>query len=346
MFKGRQDVFAALKRELASQTQQRPTLMLFGPRRSGKTSTLRQLPSRLGPDFIPVEIDLLSAVTSNDVTGLMQGMVTQIQDKALVTRRVKLAKLQLELLTADPYRAFLEWLKEQEAALGPRLILLNFDEFERLEDMIAEGRLDARIFQWLRSLIQNHPKVVVLLSGSHTLEELSPAWSDALINVRTLRIGPLQENEARELITAPIPDFPLQYEEDAVQAILHATGRKPYLIQAICRDLVHYLNEEKRRLAARADVEKAFDTILQTTAAYFNEIWTSRDTDDDQRRVLRLLAAPDEPTLSENQLLQQANLPSPNALRKLTWRDVIEKTDGGYRLASPILGRWVRERAL
>ena len=33
-------------------------------------------------------------------------------------------------------------------------------------------------------------------------------------------------------------------------------------------------------------------------------------------------------------------------LRKLTWRDVIEKTDGGYRLASPIVGKWVRERAL
>ena len=33
-------------------------------------------------------------------------------------------------------------------------------------------------------------------------------------------------------------------------------------------------------------------------------------------------------------------------LRKLTWRDVIEKTNDGYRLASPILGKRVRERAL
>jgi hypothetical protein len=212
--------------------------------------------------------------------------------------------------------------------------------------MISEQRIDNRIFYWLRSLIQNHPNVVVLLSGSHTLEELNPAWSDALINVRTLRIGPLQENEARELITAPIPDFPLHYDENAVQDILQATGRKPYLIQAVCRDLVHNLNEEKRRFATQADVEKAFNSVLQTATAYFNEIWTSRDTDEDQRRVIRLLSTPDEPTLSETELLQQANLPSLNALRKLTWRDVIEKTDSGYQLASPILGRWVRERAL
>ena len=43
----------------------------------------------------------------------------------------------------------------------------------------------------------------------------------------------------------------------------------------------------------------------------------------------------DQPTLSETGLLQQVNLPFRNALRKLTWRDVIEKTNGGYRLAPP-----------
>ncbi|MCP4425848.1 MAG: hypothetical protein GY803_15250, partial [Chloroflexi bacterium] len=346
VFRGRREIFAALERELAVQPQQRPTLLLFGARRSGKTSVLRQLPSRLGPDFIPVEIDLLSAVTSENVTGLMQGIANQIVDRALVARRVKLARLEPETLAKDPYRVFLEWLKGQEKLLNKRLIMLNLDEYERLEEMIEDGRIDRRVFQWLRSLIQNHPQVVVLLSGSHTLEELSPAWSDALINVRTLRIGPLAENEARELITAPVEDFPLRYDEAAVENILQATGKKPYLVQAVCRDLVNHLNIEKRRFAAVQDVETAFDAVLQTGSGYFNEIWTSRDSGDEQRAILRLLSTPEHPLISEGDLVQNAKLTSLTPLRKLIWRDVIGKHNNGYRLTAPLIGRWIRERAI
>lgn len=109
---------------------------------------------------------------------------------------------------------------------------------------------------------------------------------------------------------------------------------------------MNYLNEEKRLFATRADVEIAFESVMQTATAYFNEIWTSKDTDDDQRQVIRLLSTIDQPTISENELIELAKLPSPNILRKLIGRDMIEKTAGGFRLASPILGRWVRERAL
>lgn len=340
VFKGRRDLFNMLERELAAQPEARPALLLLGPRRSGKTSTLRQLPSRLGPDFAPVEVDLLSAVTSENAAGLLGGIAEQIRDKALLTRRLKLPRLDKTHLTADPYLAFLQWLTDAEAHLDGKLILLNLDEYERLEEMIAKERLDARIFQWLRSLIQSHPGVVVLLSGSHAPEELAPAWSDALINVRALRLGPLAEPDARELITAPVPDFPLQYEPEAVEMILQATGRQPYLIQATCRDLVNHLNEERRLSATRADVEAAFDSALQTGAVYFNELWTSADTDDAQRAALRLLAQND--WLSESDLTRRAQLSSLTPLKKLIGRDLIEQVDGGYRLRAGLVGRWIR----
>jgi len=340
VFKGRRDLFNMLERELAAQPEARPALLLLGPRRSGKTSTLRQLPSRLGPDFAPVEVDLLSAVTSENAAGLLGGIADQIRDKALLARRLKLPRLDKAHLAADPYLAFLQWLTEAEANLDGKLILLNLDEYERLEEMIAQRRLDARIFQWLRSLIQSHPGVVVLLSGSHAPEELAPAWSDALINVRALRIGPLSEPEARELITAPVPDFPLQYEPEAVEMILIATGLQPYLIQATCRDLVNHLNELNRRDATRTDVESAFDSALQTGAVYFNELWTSADTDDAQRAILRLLAQTD--MLSEDDLTRRAQLSSLTPLKKLIGRDLIEQIDGGYKLRAGLVGRWVR----
>jgi hypothetical protein len=344
VFKGRRDLFSMLERELAAQLEARPALLLLGPRRSGKTSTLRQLPSRLGPDFAPVEMDLLSAVTSENAAGLLGGIVEQIRDKALLTRRLRLPRPDKDRLAADPYLAFLQWLTNAEAHLDGKLILLNLDEYERLEEMIAQARLDVRIFQWLRSLIQSHPGVVVLLSGSHAPEELAPAWSDALINVRALRLGPLAEPDARELITAPVPNFPLQYELEAVEMILQATGRQPYLIQATCRDLVNYLNEERRLSATRADVEAAFDSALQTGAVYFNELWTSADTDDAQRAALRLLAHDD--WLNEADLTRRAQLSSLTPLKKLIGRDLIENVDGGYKLRAGLVRRWIRRKTV
>ena len=68
-FKGRRDLFRSLGNELISPAGQRPTLLLFGARRMGKTSTLKQLPVQLGPQIVPVSIDLQKASTVESVSG-------------------------------------------------------------------------------------------------------------------------------------------------------------------------------------------------------------------------------------------------------------------------------------
>lgn len=70
-FKGRKDLFAALNNELVNPSGQRPAMLLFGARRMGKTSTLKQLPVPLGPQIIPVSIDLQKASTVENAAGLL-----------------------------------------------------------------------------------------------------------------------------------------------------------------------------------------------------------------------------------------------------------------------------------
>ncbi len=342
VFKGRHDLFIKLERELTGQSGVPPTLLLFGARRSGKTSIIRQLPIRLGPNFIPVEIDLLSAVTSERVEGLLSGIASQIRDKALRYRNLELPKLNLDWLASDPYPAFFEWLRHVENSVGSRVILLNLDEYERFEDMIKDGRLDGRIFNWLRSLVQDYTQIVVLLSGTHAVEELPSRWSDALINVRLLRIGPLEEIDARQLITAPIPKFSLQYEPLAVDIILDATGRQPFLIQATCRDLIHYLNDKRKHYATPVDVQHALNSVLYTASAYFTEIWNGSDTDAAQRAILRVLARAGQSGLSRDELSRQTQFSLGKSLQYLLWRDIIEPLDNGYRIQAELVAQWIR----
>lgn len=345
VFKGRRDLFTALERELATPAETRPTLLLFGARRCGKTSVLKQLPVRLGPEVIPVEVDFQDATVAEDVSGLLFVLADRIKHNAMTHRRVQLPTLTRDDLRADPYIVFRDWLQRVEETIGHRWLLLGLDEFERLQEMLEAGRLDTRILGFLRHLIQHHPRVTLLLSGSHTLEDLPPIWSDHFINVRLLKIGNLKEDEARELIEKPIDDFPLVYEPTAVERILAVTGCQPYLVQVTCRDWVNALNEEKRTRATLADVERALDSVLTTGVAYFQDLWNNpRDSDDAQRAVMRAIA-----TRKNVGTIYEPSLQ--NAIRKLVHRDILTPDpkglgdpsglDAAYQFRVELVRRWV-----
>ncbi|MBO9390241.1 MAG: hypothetical protein J7482_15930 [Roseiflexus sp.] len=338
VFKGRHDLFLALERELATAAEQRPALLLFGGRRCGKTSAIKQLPVRLGPRLIPVEVDMQDAVNAEGAGGLLFNLANQIRENALTHRRLKLPELTRDALAVDPYPTFGAWLSQVEAALGERWILLCLDEYERLQEMLEAGRIDRRIFGYLRHIIQHHPQITLLLSGSHTLLDLPRMWSDYFINVRTLKIGHLNEDEARELIVRPIEDFPLTYEPDAVEHILTVTGCQPYLVQATCRDLVHMLNDQNRTHATLADIEQAFACVLTSAAMYFDELWRGRDTDDIQRSVMRAIALRQDVRRSGDPATVNV------VLSKLVQRDILVETANGYRFRAELVRRWVEQQ--
>jgi hypothetical protein len=313
-------------------------------------------------------VDLQSAATAEDARGLLFVLADQIKRNALTHRRVQLPALTRDDLRADPYVVFGDWLNRVEEAVGARWILLNLDEYEKLAQMIDDGRIDARVFDFLRGIIQHHPRVTVLLSGSHTLEGVSgkhpersdegakskdaPLLSDYLINVRVLKIENLKEDEARELIVQPIEKFAerLEYEPAAVERILAVTGCQPFLVQATCRDLVNALNEQNRTRATLADADRALDSVLTTGVAYFQDLWSNpRDSDDAQRAVMRAVATQKDLPGFEN--LEGLNA----ALRKLVHRDILMQNPKGlgdpsglsaaYQFRVELVRRWVERNS-
>jgi hypothetical protein len=47
------------------------------------------------------------------------------------------------------------------------------DKFEVLEEQVKKGTIDPEFLQFLRYLMQFHPYLNFLLSGTHTIEELT-----------------------------------------------------------------------------------------------------------------------------------------------------------------------------
>ena len=331
-----------------SPSGQRPALLLFGARRMGKSSTLKQLPVQLGPQIIPATVDLQSLGAVESASSLLYLIAREITRSARQERRLTLSELTREQLEGDPYSAFQEWLEKADKALGDYYwILLALDEFEALGEMLLAGRIDERVFQTLRGIIQHHPRITILVSGAHTLEELPPLWSNYLINTKMLKVGPLEEADARELITHPIENFPLTYDEDAVSLLLHDTGCHPNWLQFTCREVVENLNNENRFHARRADVESALNKVPQVLAGDFKDLWEGRDSNNLIRSVLKFVANAKENSVDESKLLKQFAKQEPelqNTLNYFSRRDILVNENGQYCFKAALLRRWVAKQ--
>ncbi len=342
IFVGRTDIGARIEGLLLD--RRGPPLLLYGQRRTGKTSLLNNLGRLLPSTIVPLFVDLQGPATqASDHAGFLYNVARFIADSARRQRGLALPRLPREALASDPFTRFDEWLDEVEKGLGQSTALLALDEFETLDSAITRGRFDEEaILGTLRHLIQHRPRFKVLLSGSHTLDELQ-RWASYLINAQVVHIGYLKEHEARRLIERPVRDFALRYEPRASQRVLDLTRGHPFLVQLLCAEIVALKNEQPpavRRLARLSDVEAAVPEALSRGSLFFADIERNQ-VDTAGLALLRFIAARGEgAVVGQEALARQFPDELERALALLRRRELIEPVDGGYRFQVELIRRW------
>jgi hypothetical protein len=311
----------------------------------GKTSVLKQLPRLLGPGFAPAFLDMQGMQARESVSGFFSSL-TAAAAGGLRRRGVEAEELVASELKESPFGAFADWLTRMEERLGEgRYLLLCLDEFERLEGSIQEGKLPAELMDQIRHVIQHHARVVMLFAGSHRPDEMALNWADSLISTRLVQVSYLREEEARQLVTQPVPDFGLTYRPGSVERIVEVTRCQPYLVQAVCFELVNHVNTEGRAEAREDDVTAAVGYALESTRLYFVEMW--RQLSESQKAVLRSVASASEgvPAAELGEATGRATEEVEADLRTLEARSIVEAPGGRWRVQVPIIGQWVRTHA-
>jgi uncharacterized protein len=254
LFQGRYDLAQVLESALMK-GDRRPTFLLSSERRMGKSSALLQLPRLLGSRFVPVFYDLQSpsifASTPTFLGTLADGIYKEMQARNLpveklvyrtfrdystpIAQQTMLSQTPLEPAAPiarhdSPYAAYSnidKWLKGVESVLEKedRTLLLMLDEFEKLEEAGQKGAFElSLLLDWLRNIIQYHPRIALLFSGLHTFEDMQEqkgmSWSGYFVNVQTLHVSFLQDDEARRLITSPTSEF---------SGAISTVSRRPFL---------------------------------------------------------------------------------------------------------------------
>lgn len=343
LFKGRRAFSDQVYRLVLDRN--RPTLVLHGPRRCGKSSFLLNLARLLPSDLVPIYLDMQRAGMNNSEADFCYGLVNAIYRDSR-SQGIKLSTPpQRSDFYQNPYPLLEDWLDSVLQNLGERRLLLNLDEFEKIGSAIQAKRLSSRLFDELRSLIQHTDRLGFLFSGVQTLDELGPNWSSYFISVMPMEMLYLEPNEAEELLLDPDPEFVLRYNSDIIAEILHLTRCQPYLLQLIGSVLVTQANLEHTQLVTLPMLKSAIQDAFTQGEPYFTNVWTEFTG-----TTLNEVAAGQAYLLSlAGRTPTSPNPSSPDtqaAIRRLRRYHVIEQVDGIDRIEIPLFEQWVRERAI
>lgn len=223
--------------------------VLVGHQNIGKSSLLHYFKNEhkkilhLGGHVEPIYFELKS--TNVNATTLCHQIYEETYKSLFSIKRDRktyhLAKSNFEL---DPFSCLEEWFNRVLSNYPSTKLLLLIDELTHLEELHLCGQLDPGLVLGLRGFLTSNPRLKAILAihenvyldnayVKNTKTILDSLLSKALI----VRLGTLDELEARRLIVQPVGDI-LQYDDNAVDYIVELTGCHPYYLQMLCRQIV------------------------------------------------------------------------------------------------------------
>jgi MFS family permease len=348
-FVGRTDLLAWLG-GLWRQPDGKPTVVLIGQRRIGKTSLLNKI-KRDGLErtrLIPVYIDTQAIGDRGELSFL-----TAVSEKM-----AKTVGIAAPTLTSSPYRDFQHFLIKSKAILDNRRFLLMIDESEA----IFQGKFGAELPPFLRSLMQHAEYPTLLLfCGTYFLKQVAWDYSSVFFNTAQFKtVSYLSATESAELLQKPARDI-LEFDDYVLEQAHKLTKGQPLLLQSLGANFIEAFNatvwagEERSHYVNFNDLEQATQTLVQQQDNMaFIDHWKGSDTA--THRVLSALAwrtdETNRPQLDLDGLLaamkeNQLELPRKQVfdmIQTLVDQEILERAGVTYRFAVPLYRRWIAWR--
>ncbi|WP_099104262.1 AAA family ATPase, partial [Nostoc sp. 'Peltigera malacea cyanobiont' DB3992] len=351
LFVGREDIIRQLE-ELWVMGNQLQSIVLYGHRRMGKTSILLNAANCLGSQIQLAYVNLLRLGDSPQGVG---EVLMAICDE--ISQTVKLPPPTDADLLNLPYRTFERYLKQVEANLDGGLIIA-LDEFEKIEDLIEAKKIPIDFMGFLRGLVQMSSKIAFAFAGLHTLEEMTADYFQPFFaSVIPIHVDFQERAATRQILANPDnKDFPLDYIPEALDEIYALTHGQPYLVQLLGFQLVRRYNDfvfEQGRsrdpVFTVEDVEAVINDpeFFKRGRYYFDGVWGQAARGAEGQQAIVQVLAPYPEGLSLDALAQSTGMNDANlqeALNTLKRHDVVEETQGKWRIMVELFRRWVLQQ--
>jgi tetratricopeptide (TPR) repeat protein len=376
MFYGREELIQNIVSAVEKSRTQSKCIVVFGQKRSGKSSILFHLKKRFEKekDLLVFDLGDIGAIMDehSSVPFLYQilwGILSSF--RRAIEKRVESGFSPLDLSFPgdiefyehpSPLILFKEIFDNYKHAASRlddwhdiRIVML-IDEFSRIYERIIEGRIPGSFMKNWKALLQENYFHAVL-AGQDVMPKFKQRFPNEFGTTQDERVSYLKPEDARKLIDEPIRIGggvgQSRYRERAIERILELTAGSPFYIQILCNRLVEYMNRKHARLVTQADVEHIKEELIWGVNALskdkFENLINSGDTsedaisDEDSLNVLKAIAANSQTgPCNRSSITCETSTPLDTVLNDLVKRDVIERErECYYQIRVGLFREWL-----
>ena len=298
MFYGRDEYIGNIVNSLI--TSNAKSIIIYGQKRSGKSSVLYHLKNRLQTkenafciDFSMGEI--IEDLTVNSTTfyyKILEKIEEKLENIELEGNEVpEFIKPNIEELNNYPTAKFNEALKKFDKSRklmkdwkDKKLVIL-IDEFTYVYSSIEKGEMSSNFMKtWKAFIEKNHFSAVLI--GQDVAPKFKQKYPNEFGVTEDKRLTYLSEEDAEKLIEEPIWDKERnssRYIGRAIEKVIDYTACSPYYLQMFCARVVDYMNRKKAISVTESDIEEVANSFIEGAECLsqdkFDNLFTAGDAD-------------------------------------------------------------------
>jgi tetratricopeptide (TPR) repeat protein len=365
MFYGRGELITRIAKVISATHVESKAVVIYGQKRSGKTSILYHLKEALSetPGLLIADVGNIGSFLDEQSSvailyQILGSILLKLKLAVEIEERRGRPALNFVFPTSDEFysaRAPVGYFKEVLEGFHQRIcywegwqdarVVVLMDEFSYIYGYIMNGKLSPEFMKNWKALLQENYFSVVLV-GQDVMPKFKQAFPNEFGTIMDERVSYLNREDAVKLIDEPIriggKQGESRYREKAIERIVDLTAGNPYYIQIICNRLVEYMNSKRAILVTEADVDQVKNDLIRGVNPlgweHFDNLISSGDTsqdaipDEDAKKVLTLIAINTRlgGSCPRNNIITDSIVPIDTVLEDLEKREVIDCEQSHY----------------
>ena len=306
-FFGREGLFSVIEDNLQQNVQ---LILLYGQRRIGKSSVLKQIPKKISINefvFINFDFQQTEQLSTPEILRLIAiGIIEELYtNQEFLFHLAENIKTNIEIFSRD-------FLPEVYKQIGNKKLVFLWDEFDVLSETNTESNSDTRNFcDYITQLLEKNTKLFIILVLGRHLSKL-PKLLSLLRQAPCKEIALLDEDNAERLITKPAEGV-LQYEKEAIEKILNLSAGNPYFTQVICFTIYNLARDryQNNRIndsfnITNQDVESIVNLAIELAEAGLSWFWDGLTSE--QQVILSAAAKAQKIAIEQNEPVPESPL--------------------------------------
>jgi len=348
-------------KELVADIKNCQNVIIFSPRRFGKTSLIKQVLRKVkAKGILTFYIDLYPAINKRKFIEIYAGAISSGLPGSVrqVVKKIKeyLPRI-IPKLVMDEQSVHFEFEFDRTSNISPHIddllvaakkvadqkkktAVVVFDEFQEIANFD-----DDEIERKMRSVFQNHRNVSYIFMGSktHLMRDIFNNPNRPFY--RSGKHFPLDKIDPKELslfAKRKFSDQAIDIGHNELNSILNNTECHPYYFQMLCHVLLELCMES--RMITEADIDEALNILVSRESSVYVAVWEELTIK--QKNLMVALAKEEYPEVFSRKFLETYGLgPSSSiqkALKKLLKKELVRQENSSYVIYDLFFTKWIR----